>query len=187
VHRSQYEAVLQGLAEVAGTLKLGPSWSRDSALGPLISARQRDKVDGLVSRARASGIAEVGPRGAAPEHGHYYAPTILRDVPPEAEIASEEVFGPVLAVTAFDDVDEAIAMANDSVYGLAAHVWTRDLRIAHHASARLEAGTVFVNCMLLADPSFPFGGMKKSGIGRENGAEVFDAYLETKSVVIALN
>ena len=187
VHRSQYEAVLQGLTDVAASLKLGPSWSRESALGPLISARQHDKVDGLVNRARASGISEIGRRNPLPEHGHYYTPTILRDVPPEAEIAREEVFGPVLAVSAFDELDEAIALANDSVYGLAAHVWTRDLRIAHHASAQLEAGTVFVNCMLLADPAFPFGGMKKSGIGRENGAEVFDAYLETKSVVIALN
>lgn len=108
-------------------------------------------------------------------------------MPPDAEIAREEVFGPVLAVTPFDDLDEAIAMANDSVYGLAAHVFTRDLATAHHVAARIEAGTVFVNCVLLADPAFPFGGMKRSGIGRENGAEVLDAYLEPKSVVMALS
>jgi aldehyde dehydrogenase (NAD+)/phenylacetaldehyde dehydrogenase len=92
----------------------------------------------------------------------------------------------VLAAAPFDDLDEAIAMANDSVYGLAAHLWTRDLATAHHGAARIDAGTVFVNCIMVADPAFPFGGMKRSGIGRENGSEVLDAYLEPKSVVIAL-
>jgi aldehyde dehydrogenase (NAD+)/phenylacetaldehyde dehydrogenase len=96
------------------------------------------------------------------------------------------VFGPVLATAPFDDLDEAIALANDSPYGLAAHVFTQDLRTAHKAAAALEAGTVFVNCILLADPAFPFGGMKMSGIGRENGSEVLEAYLEPKSVVMAL-
>lgn len=187
VHRARYEEVLAGLAQVAASQKLGPSWSRESALGPLISARQHQKVQGMVERATSAGIARVGDAQALPEQGYFFAPTILRDVPADAEIAREEVFGPVLAVTAFDEIEEAIALANDSVYGLAAHVWTRDLRTAHLAAAELEAGTVFVNCMLLADPAFPFGGMKKSGIGRENGAEALNAYLESKSVVMALN
>lgn len=187
VQRSRYEEVLEGLQKFAATQAMGPSWSRDTVMGPLISARQRDKVQGMISRARAEGIAALDIASALPEQGHFVPPTVLFDVPPSAEIAREEVFGPVLAVSAFDEIEEAIALSNDSQYGLAAHIWTQDLRTAHLASAELEAGTVFVNCMLLCDPAFPFGGMKKSGIGRENGAEALNAYLESKSVVMALN
>ncbi|WP_068086703.1 aldehyde dehydrogenase family protein [Novosphingobium rosa] len=186
VHRSIYEEVLDGLAQIAASQQIGPSADRKSQLGPLISARQHQRVSALVQRAQASGIAAVGAGSPLPGTGHYLAPTVLRDVPPSAEIAREEVFGPVLAVTPFDEVEEAIALANDSAYGLAAHLWTRDLSLAHHAAAQLEAGTVFTNCIMLADPAFPFGGMKSSGLGRENGIEGLDAYLEPKSVVMAI-
>lgn len=185
-HRSIYEAVLDGLAATAAALPIGGSADRGAQLGPLISRRQHERVSGFVDRALASGIARHGETPAVPDHGHFYPPTVLRDVPPDAEIAREEVFGPVLAVTPFDEFDEAVAMANDSDYGLAAHIWTRDLATAHRAAAELEAGTVFVNCILAADPAFPFGGMKRSGIGRENGPDVLDAYLESKSVIMAL-
>ena len=185
-HRSVYEQVLEGLAAVGATQAFGSSLDPASQFGPLISARQHARVTGYVDRALAAGIARVGRDPPLPERGYYFAPTVLRDVPPDAEIAREEVFGPVLAVTPFDDLDQAIALANDSPYGLAAHVWTRDLATAHSAAARIEAGTVFVNCILAADPAFPFGGMKRSGLGRENGPEVLDAYLEDKSVVMAL-
>jgi acyl-CoA reductase-like NAD-dependent aldehyde dehydrogenase len=186
VHRSIYDVVVDGIAAVGRAQKMGRSSDPDSQLGPLISARHREKVEGFVARAAAAGIESVGPTAALPGKGHYFAPTIFRDVPADAEIARDEVFGPVLTTAAFDDIDEAVAHANDSVYGLAAHVWTRDLSIAHHAAAKLEAGTVFVNCILLADPAFPFGGVKRSGIGRENGADVFASYLEPKTVVMAL-
>ena len=186
VHRSIYDQVLEGLAGVAAAQAIGPSHDRGSQLGPLISARQHDRVTGFVERASAAGIERIGDPIPLPERGHYFAPTILRDVPNDAEVAREEVFGPVLATAPFDDLDEAIALANDSAYGLAAHVWTRDLATAHRAAERLEAGTVFANCILLADPAFPFGGMKRSGLGRENGEEVLGAYLEPKSVVMAL-
>lgn len=185
VHRSIYDQVLEGVAQVGAAQRAGASSDRTSQLGPLISARQHDRVSGFVDRARAAGIEAVGVASTLPQRGHFFAPTVLRDVPADAEVAREEVFGPVLAVTPFDDLDHAIAMANDSPYGLAAHVWTRDLATAHHAAAAIEAGTVFVNCILLADPAFPFGGVKRSGIGRENGAEVLDAYLEPKTVVMA--
>jgi acyl-CoA reductase-like NAD-dependent aldehyde dehydrogenase len=143
-------------------------------------------VQGFVDRAAAAGLETVGAPIAVPSKGHFFPPTIFRDVTADAEIARDEVFGPVLATSVFDDLDEAIALANDSSFGLAAHVFTRDLAAAHQAAAELQAGTVFVNCILLADPAFPFGGMKRSGIGRENGADVFEAYLEPKSVVVAL-
>ncbi|BBF71648.1 aldehyde dehydrogenase family protein [Sphingobium sp. 3R8] len=186
VHRSVYDQALEGIAQVGAAQRIGPSGDRASQLGPLISARQHDKVSGFVDRAHRAGIERVGGDIALPEQGHYFAPTVLRDVSPDAEAAREEIFGPVLAATPFDDLDEAIALANDSAYGLAAHVWTRDLATAHSAAARIEAGTVFINCIMVADPAFPFGGFKQSGLGRENGMEVLDAYLEPKSVVVAL-
>ncbi|HEX7871311.1 MAG TPA: aldehyde dehydrogenase family protein [Sphingobium sp.] len=186
VHRSVYDRVLEGIAAVGASQQMGASSDRASQLGPLISARQHQKVSGFVERARAAGIEAVGGPVPLPERGHYFAPTVLRDVAASAEVAREEIFGPVLTAAPFDDVEEAIARANDSAYGLAAHVWTRDLATAHRSAAAIEAGTVFVNCIMLADPAFPFGGMKLSGIGRENGSEVLDAYLEPKSVVMAL-
>jgi acyl-CoA reductase-like NAD-dependent aldehyde dehydrogenase len=186
VHRSVHDQVLEGIAAVAAGLKLGPARDSGVMLGPLISARQHDRVTGFVDRARAAGLQMQPVTSSLPERGHFFAPTIFRDVPADAEIAREEVFGPVLATAAFDDLDEAIALANGSRYGLAAHVWTRDLRQANQAAARLRAGTVFVNSSLMADPSWPFGGVKQSGLGRENGAEVLDAYLEPKTVIMSL-
>ncbi|WP_313805482.1 aldehyde dehydrogenase family protein [Sphingobium sp.] len=186
VHRSIYDRVLEGIAAVGAAQRMGPSADRASQMGPLISERQRARVAGFVARARSGGLEAVPLRAELPDGGYYFAPTVLRDVPPDAEVAREEVFGPVLATAPFDDLDEAIALANGSPYGLAGHVFTRDLATAHRASAAIEAGTVFVNCVMLADPAFPFGGMKMSGIGRENGSEVLDAYLEPKSVVMAV-
>jgi aldehyde dehydrogenase (NAD+)/phenylacetaldehyde dehydrogenase len=186
IHRSIYEEVITGITAVAAAQRLGASADRGSQLGPLISERQRERVAGYVERARSSGIEALAPSAALPEGGYYFAPTVLTNVPHDAEIAREEVFGPVLATAPFDDLDAAIALANDSPYGLAAHIFTRELTTAHRAAAALEAGTVFVNCILSADPAFPFGGMKMSGIGRENGSEVLEAYLEPKSVIVAL-
>lgn len=186
VHRSVYDQVLEGIAAVGASQKMGASGDRTSQLGPLISERQREKVRGFVDRARASGIEAVGTAPVVPEGGYYFAPTVLRDIAADAEVAREEVFGPVLAAAPFDDVEEAIALANGSEFGLAAHIWTRDLAIAHDSARRIEAGTVFVNCIMLADPAFPFGGRKMSGIGRENGPEALDAYLEPKSIVMSL-
>lgn len=186
VHRSIHDAVVEGIAAVGRAQKMGPSSDPTSQLGPLISARHHEKVRGFVARAGEAGLESVGPAIPVPGHGYYFAPTILRNVPADAEIARNEVFGPVLTTAAFDEIDEAVALANDSAYGLASHLWTRDLSTAHYAAAKLEAGTVFINCILLADPAFPFGGVKRSGIGRENGPDVFAAYLEPKTVVVAL-
>lgn len=186
VHRSIYDEVVEGIAAFTAGLTLGRSADRGTALGPLISARQHERVSGYVDRARAAGIEAMSATEALPSEGYYFAPTVLRHVPRDAEAAREEIFGPVLTTAAFDDLDEAIDLANDSPYGLAAHVFTRDLATAHRTAARLEAGTTFVNCVMLADPAFPFGGMKMSGIGRENGSEVLDAYLEPKTVVVAI-
>lgn len=186
VQRSRYEQVLEGIASHARQQRLGPSWDRSSQLGPLISAQHHAKVSAMLARAEAAGISVVGPVQTVPDTGYYCAPRIYRDVPATAEIAREEIFGPVLVATPFDDIDEAIALANDSDFGLGAHVWSNNLSETHELARRLDVGSVFVNCVLMADPALPFGGMKRSGLGRENGAEVFAAYLEPKSVVIGL-
>lgn len=186
VHRSIYDQVVEGVAALGAAQTMGASSNRASQLGPLISARQWERVNGFVDRAVQSGIEKQPCDITVPDQGYFFPPTVLRHVPADAEVARDEIFGPVLATAPFDDMDEAIALANDSDFGLAAHVFTRDLGISHRAAAQLQAGTVFVNCVMLADPAFPFGGMKMSGIGRENGSEVFDAYLENKSVIVAL-
>lgn len=187
VQHSVYEQVINGLAEQAQQTKIGPSWDETNTMGPLISLAQHQKVSAMVERAKSQGIQALTLTHTLPTQGYYFPPTVLRDVDTNIEIAREEVFGPVLSVIPFDTEDEVISMANDSDFGLAAHVWTQNLNTAHRVSKRLQAGTVFVNCVLLADPSMPFGGYKKSGLGRENGPEALEAYLETKSVVMSLN
>jgi len=157
-------------------------------LGPVVNARQQHSIQEFLNKAEQQGIESLDLSAMTlPEQGFYVRPAILKNVPAHAAIMKEEVFGPVLATAAYQSLDEAIQLSNDSIYGLAAHLWTQDLSIAHQVSAALDAGTVFVNCALLADPNFPFGGFKQSGIGRENGQEVLDAYLESKSVIMALS
>ncbi len=118
--------------------------------------------------------------------GYFMAPTVLTDPAPGAEILREEIFGPVVTVIGFDAPEEAIAAANDTEYGLAAAVWTRDIKAAHRTAKQLKAGTVWLNCQLVTDRMMPFGGYKQSGWGRESGAEGLDAFLQTKSVIAAL-
>lgn len=188
VHAEIYDEVLQRLATFSKGLKIGPSDDPNSQLGPVINARQKHSIEQFLQRAAQQQIESLDLSAIQlPDKGFYVRPAILKNVPAEAEIMQQEVFGPVLATAAYQHLDEAIQRSNDSIYGLAAHLWTRDLSIAHKVSAALDAGTVFVNCALLADPHFAFGGFKQSGIGRENGQEVLDAYLESKSVIMALN
>lgn len=183
-----YDDFVDLLAGHAAELRVGPGLDAETMVGPLISAVQRDRVDSYVEQGRADGLEIVtgGSRMdvAGHEGGWFYAPTVFGGVPNEHRLAQEEIFGPVAVAEVVADADEAVAVANASSYGLAAGLWTENLSIAHRMIGRLKAGTVWVNCYGLFDPSVPFGGMKESGSGRELGEESLTTYTQTKSVWI---
>ncbi|MCC8394549.1 aldehyde dehydrogenase family protein [Paraburkholderia sp. MMS20-SJTR3] len=185
VHRSKYRQIADGLADVARSMTLGPGLDPHAQINPLVSAQHRARVEEHIARARAEGLRFLagGTRVDAP--GYYVRPTVIADVPAGASIIRDEVFGPVLALVPFDDTRDALRLANDSPYGLAASLWTNDLRAAMNLIGRIDAGTVWVNCHVPLDPSMPFGGYKQSGIGREFGKYAVEGFTETKSVCIA--
>jgi acyl-CoA reductase-like NAD-dependent aldehyde dehydrogenase len=174
------------VTSIVGALKIGSGLEPDTQVGPLINARQRDRVEALVDSARTAGasIRVGGARPADHAKGYFYQPTVVADVRPSMPVYDEEIFGPVMPVASFDDVDEAVALANGTRYGLAAYVWTNDLRTAIRASERLEFGMVGVNEWTPQAVEAPFVGWKESGLGREGGAEGLEEYMETKLVAI---
>lgn len=173
------------LAQMSSAV-LGDPFHAETTMGPMASRSHFERVSGYVALAREEG-ARVLTFGEPPGGSLYLAPTLLVDVTNNMRVVQEEIFGPVAALLPFDTAEEAVALGNDIIYGLAASVWTRDLTTAHLVAARLEAGTVWVNTYgEMSAGSMPFGGFKQSGIGREHGVNVLDAYTETKSVVVRL-
>jgi aldehyde dehydrogenase (NAD+) len=189
VQTDVHQPLRDAIAERFRALRLGPGLE-DPDLGPLITERQRARVASLVEDGRKQARLVVG--GAAPEEerlqgGFFFAPTLFDDVPPEAPIAQEEIFGPVLAVTPFVRIDEAATLANGTPYGLVAAVWTRDIATAHRLAGEIQAGQVFVNTYGAGGGvELPFGGQKQSGHGREKGLEGLLAFTRTKTVAIGL-
>ena len=172
------------LTAAMGALRVGPGLDPGTDVGPLVNAPTRDKVEQLMGGALDGG-AQVRTGGARPPgRGYFYQPTVLSDVAPDAAILREEIFGPVAPIVAFDEVDEAIRMANDTEYGLVSYLYTSDLRTAMSVSERLDAGMIGINRGLVSDPAAPFGGAKQSGVGREGGHEGMLEYLESKYVAV---
>jgi succinate-semialdehyde dehydrogenase len=186
VHRQVAEEFIDHVAHRVGSLRVGPGLEPDTQVGPLINARQRDRVAALVDSARSEGasIRVGGTRPADRDRGYFYQPTLVADVKATMPVFGEEIFGPVLPVASFDHVDEAVAAANSTRYGLAAYVWTNDLRTAVRAYEQLEFGMIGVNEWTPQAPEAPFPGWKESGLGREGGLEGLEEYLETKLVAL---
>ncbi|SIN94462.1 aldehyde dehydrogenase (NAD+) [Bradyrhizobium erythrophlei] len=186
VHRRLYDQVLELMAKRAALIKIGDPLDPATQMGPVATRAQLAKDESMVARAVIEGAEIVhGGVRANPEDlpdGFFFAPTVLAKVKPDSFIAQNEVFGPVLSVIPFDDEEEAVAIANGTQFGLAAGVWTLDVRRAHRMARKLEAGTVWLNMYRGMTFNSPFGGFKASGIGRQNGIEAIDQYLQTKSV-----
>ena len=184
VHESVFDAFVEAFAAGASALRVGDGRAPGTAMGPLASARRLAEVDALVRDALGHGARLVCGGHRLDRPGHFYAPTLLADVPPAARIMREEPFGPVAIANRWQALDEAIAAANGLPYGLAAYLFTSDLGLAHRLAARLEAGMVGVNQFGISQPETPFGGVKESGQGSESGSEGLAAYFDTKLITI---
>jgi aldehyde dehydrogenase (NAD+) len=183
VQRGVYDQVVEGVATVANHFKLGGPEEEGAMSGPLISAKQLTRVMGFLDEGKRDGVEVVTGGHRLDRKGYFVHPTVLTNVDPAtSRLYQQEIFGPVVTILPFDDDDEAVAMANDTTYGLAAAVWTNNLSRAHRLAKRMQAGTVSLNCQLVFDHDVPFGGYKQSGWGHEDGREGIDSYMQTKTV-----
>jgi acyl-CoA reductase-like NAD-dependent aldehyde dehydrogenase len=189
VEKPIHDDFVESLVEATATMKVGPAFDEDSVMGPVVSQEQFDRVSGYIDAGKSEGaelVAGGGRASGANGGGYFLEPTVFAGVNNGMKIAREEIFGPVATVIEVADVDEAIAVANDSEYGLASAVWTQDLSKAHRVARGIKAGTVWVNTYGLFDPSASFGGYKQSGFGRELGMHSVETYTQTKTVWVSL-
>ncbi|MEA2292360.1 MAG: succinate-semialdehyde dehydrogenase / glutarate-semialdehyde dehydrogenase [Solirubrobacteraceae bacterium] len=184
VQRGIHDEFARRLAERMGAMRVGPGTDADTEVGPLVDEASVRKVDSLVRDAVSQGARLLAGGKAIDGAGYYYPPTVVTNVPLQARMVSEEIFGPVASVIPFDTEDEVIAAANDSEYGLAAYVFTEDLRRGLRVSERIESGMVALNRGLVSDPAAPFGGVKQSGLGREGAHQGLLDFTETKYIAL---
>jgi phenylacetaldehyde dehydrogenase len=186
VERDSFDEVVNGVAEIAKGIKLGPGIHPDTQMGPLVSEEQLTRVSGYHASGRQEGATTIAGGGRHGESGFFVEPTVITNVRPDMKIVREEIFGPVLVAEPFSDLDEIARAANDTIYGLGAGIWTKDISKAHALAKKLRVGSVYVNCYNVFDAALPFGGYKQSGWGREMGHEVLENYTEVKAVTTLL-
>ena len=188
VHRRIFDEVVGGIAGVAKGLRVAPGTQPQCQIGPLISRGQLERVRGYIDSGVGEGARLIQGGAQVGEEGYFIEPTVVTHTTPGMRMMREEIFGPVVAVMPVDedDLDSIAGQANDTRYGLAAYIWTRDVSRVHKLAGKLQAGTIHVNGGLGLDPAVPFGGYKESGWGREFGAEGLDAFLQTKAVIVRL-
>lgn len=186
VHRSIYDQFLQALVAYTRTLKVAPGLDPDCFISPLVSARQKDNVVSYIAAGLQEGAQLIHGGRPLDGPGYFVEPTIFAHCHNDMRIVQEEIFGPVLVTAPFDTAEEAVLLANDSPFGLAAAIYAKDLGLVHGLIPQLQAGTVYVNAHSTLDPSMPFGGFKESGFGKDLGPEQLDYLMETKAVWITL-
>lgn len=186
VHKKVFDEVIDGVSRFAKNIPMGPGLDPSSRLGPLVSKEQLDRVCSYMESGLQEGAKATAGGCKRDQAGYFFEPTVLVDVKPNMKVVREEIFGPVVTAMPFEEPEQLIDSANNTDYGLAAAVWTRDLSLAHRTAAKLRAGTVWINCYNVFDPALPFGGYKQSGWGREMGHDVLELYTQTKAVCAQL-
>jgi len=186
VEKAVYDEVVDGVAKEAKKIKVGSGLDPETQMGPLVSKEQFDRVCGYLEAGFSEGAKAVAGGHKAGDRGYFVEPTVLVDTRENMKVVKEEIFGPVVTAMPFTDPEEIVPRANDSEYGLAAAVWTRDIGKAHRMAEQLRAGTVWINCYNIFDAALPFGGYKQSGWGREMGHEVLNNYTQTKAVCVKI-